>query len=67
MEYSSDEDDVAVQVAVQGESACEQVSVRNVDNSVVEDDSDSSFRGFSVEDIESVLYSDISEDEHEGD
>ena len=52
---------------VRGESACEQVSVRNVDNSVVEEDIYSLFRGFTVEDIESVLYSDVSEDEHDGD
>ena len=56
------------------ETAGNQITVVNVDNSVVDgedsdsdSDSDSSFRGFTVEDIESVAFSDISEDEHEVD
>ena len=61
---SSDEDEVAGQLGIQEEVASGQVTVNvlNVD-SVLEEDSDSSFRGFTTEDIRSVLFSDISDDD----
>ena len=58
-------------MAGMGEIAGNQITVVNVDNSVVDQDSDSDsdslFRGFTVDEIVSVAFSDISEDEHEVD
>ena len=65
MEFSSsDEDEVATEVGIQEDVASGQVTVNvlNVE-SVLEEDSDSSFRGFTTEDIGSVLFSDISEND----